>query len=75
MSGRVPVLRENDMFEAAGKQVDRRNDFVAARHGKKAAGTEIILNVDDQKDIVGLDRDVFWHGPFTPVLALPVETG
>ena len=62
MPARMPVLRQDNMFEAPGKPVDWRNDFAATRHGKKAAGAEIVLDVDDNNDIVGIDREVFRHG-------------
>jgi hypothetical protein len=55
---RAPVRRWNGIFAAAAKQVDWRNGFAALMHGKKAAGTEILLNAGGQKNIAGLDRNV-----------------
>jgi len=51
MAARVPVLRHDDVSEFDGQPVDRGNDLVALRHGECAAGTEIVLNIDDDEDI------------------------
>ncbi len=51
--GRVPVLGQDDIAEALGERVDRLDDLVAPRDGKTAAGEEVVLDVDDDKDVVG----------------------
>jgi len=53
MAARVPVLREHDILEARGEAVHHRHDFVAARHGEHATGTEIVLDVDHDQAIRG----------------------
>ena len=35
--------------------MDRRNHVVAARNGERAAGTKIILHVDDEERVAGID--------------------
>ena len=45
----MPVLREHDVVEARREPVDERHDLVAARHGERAAGHEIVLEVDDHQ--------------------------
>ena len=34
-----------------GQPVDRGDDLVALRHGERSAGAEIVLDIDDQKDV------------------------
>ena len=48
----------------AGEPVDDRHDLVAARHRKRAAGAEIVLDVDDDEDVaaVVIGRASFAHG-------------
>src|SRR5690606_27167700 len=55
VAGRMPILRQHHVLEAPRKPVDERHDLVAARNGKRAARTEIILNVDDQQDVAIAD--------------------
>ena len=52
MPGSVPVLGENDVLEVRRDVMDDRDDFVAAGHGQCPAGTEIVLNVDDEENVV-----------------------
>ena len=52
MAARVPVLGQDDMREFRRQPVDGGNDLVALRHGQRAAGTEIVLNIDDDQDIL-----------------------
>ena len=40
-------MRRNAMY--------RRNHLVAVRNGKRAAGTKIVLHVDDNQNIVRID--------------------
>src|ERR1700730_18632846 len=49
---RMPVLGQNNMFEVTAKSVDGCKHFVAMRHRKKTALAEIVLEIDDQKDVV-----------------------
>ena len=39
------------MSEFGGQPVDGGNDLVAPRHGERAAGTEIVLDIDDNEDV------------------------
>src|SRR5262249_52482261 len=47
----MPVLGQNDVGEFFGNAVDRRHDLLPARHGQRAAGAEIVLDVDHKQDI------------------------
>ena len=53
VAGGVPVLRGHDGQALAGKVgdhlVDDGDDFVAARNGQRAAGAEVVLDVDDEQ--------------------------
>ena len=49
MAGRMPVLRQHDMFGIADHVVDQRHDLVAAGNRQRAAGAEIVLQVDDDE--------------------------
>ena len=53
MAGGMPVLRQHDMFGSPDQVVDQRHDLVAAGHRQRAARTEIVLQVDDDKRFVG----------------------
>ena len=55
MTARMPVLRQDDMLEILHEFVDQRHDLVAARHRQRAAGAEVVLQVDDNKRLVGHD--------------------
>ncbi len=57
---RVPILRQHDMGERRGEAVDERHDLIAARNGKRTAGHEIILHVDNEQHIARADVD--WAG-------------
>jgi hypothetical protein len=48
----VPILRQPDMGKAGGETVDERNDRIALRHAKRAVGTEVVLDIDDEKDVL-----------------------
>ena len=56
VAGRVPILRQHHVAEAAGQAIDRRHDFIAVRDGKIAIRTKVILNIDDQQDVAVLER-------------------
>ncbi len=53
MSGGVPVLRQDDVIEAGGERVETRNDLVAPCYGEGASGEEVVLHIDDKKNIRG----------------------
>ena len=53
MACRVPVLRDDHGVKAAHQRIDARDDLVPAIHGKRAAGAEIILDVDDEESMHG----------------------
>src|SRR5262249_20246482 len=57
VAGRVPILRQHHVVEARGDAIDDRHDFIAARNGKFATRTEVILDIDDQQDVAFPDRD------------------
>jgi hypothetical protein len=39
------------MGEFGGQPVDGGNNLVALRHGKRAARTEVVLDIDDNEDV------------------------
>jgi hypothetical protein len=49
MARRVPVLRQHHMVMTGDQMVDQRHDLVAVFHGERAAGAEIVLDVDDEQ--------------------------
>jgi hypothetical protein len=49
----VPVLGEDDVLEVLRDFVDGRDDRVSACDGKRPAGAEVVLHVDDEEDVVG----------------------
>ena len=51
MSGRMPILREDDIAEVLRKSIDDRHDLIAARHRKRAVRTKIVLHVDHDEDV------------------------
>ena len=51
----MPVLSQNDVLKMGRDAMDRRNHAVAARNGERAAGTKIILQVDDEERVAGID--------------------
>lgn len=66
MPGRMPVLGQDHIGEDGAQGIDDGNDLVTAGHGQGAAGTEIILNIDDDKGIM-----VCWLDNALP----PVKSG
>ncbi len=57
---RMPVLRQDDLVEVQRDAVDRRDHLVPARHRQRAAGQEVILDVDDQQGF-GRRHDGAWQ--------------
>jgi hypothetical protein len=51
VASRVPVLGEEDVGEAAAEAVDEGDDLVAVLDGEMAAGTEVVLQVDDEESV------------------------
>jgi hypothetical protein len=49
---RVPILGENHILERAGKPVDHRYDLVAARYWEGPVRHEVVLHIDNQKNIL-----------------------
>ena len=49
----MPVLREHDMRETSRERVDDGYDLVAAGNSQRAAGAEVVLQVDDEKCVGG----------------------
>ena len=47
----MPILRQDDILELLSHLVDDRNDFVPVCRRKSAPGAEVILHVDDDKNI------------------------
>ncbi len=69
MAGRMPVLRHDDMVEFADQPVHDRHDRVAAGNGQRAAGAEIVLQIDHHQrfharspSVLFGDRDSPEHG-------------
>lgn len=52
---RVPVLGEDDVTEERRDLVDRRDDGIAVGNGELATGTEVVLHIDDEKDVLRSD--------------------
>ena len=46
---RMPVLRRHDERELRHERVGDGHDRVAVRHGERAAGHEVVLQVDEQQ--------------------------
>jgi hypothetical protein len=48
----MPVLRQHDVAKPPGDPVDRRHDRVAVIDRQSATRAEIILHVNDEKQVV-----------------------
>ena len=64
--GGVPVLGEDDVVELFREGVDDGNYFVAFGNGERASdsvdgGAEVILDVDDQEGVGGLEIACHWQ--------------
>jgi hypothetical protein len=53
----MPVLGEDDMIEFFGEGVNEGDDGVAVCYGQGAAGHEVVLDVDDEECVGGLEAD------------------
>jgi hypothetical protein len=49
--GGVPVLGEDDVFEVRRDLMNDRDDGISARNGELPAGAEVVLDVDDEKNV------------------------
>src|SRR5215468_11095527 len=58
----MPILRQHHVAEPRGQRIDQRHDLVAARNRETSLGTEIVLDVDNQEDVLVADRELFSHG-------------
>lgn len=54
---RMPVLRENDVINFFCEGVDDRDDSVSIGDGQAASGHEVVLDVDDEEGVGGLEDD------------------
>jgi len=73
VTGRVPVLSQDDMRESRDKPVDQRHDLVAARHCQRPTRAEIVLNIDDQEKVSVVGLHVTGHR--RPALLAVTEQG
>ena len=64
----MPVLGQRDVKEAFGETIDDRHHSVAVGDRKRSTGTEIVLHVDYQQQIV-----VAWPLHSGPVFVLITE--
>jgi hypothetical protein len=55
MSGRMPILRQDDVRETSAKPINDRYNFIAARYAKRTVRTKIVLDVDDYQSITVAD--------------------
>lgn len=56
--GGVPVLGDDDVFEAIGEGVEVGDDLVGVGDGEGAAGEEVVLHVDDEEGVGGQEMHV-----------------
>jgi hypothetical protein len=54
---RVPVLGEDDVVESFGEGVDDGDYGIAVGDAEVSAGHEVVLDVDDQEGVCGLEGD------------------
>ena len=52
MRGGVPILGEDDVPEFGSDAVNDGDHRVAIGYGQRAARTEVVLHVDDDKDVM-----------------------
>jgi len=50
------------MCEASGQTIDQRNHLVSTRNRQRAAGTEVVLDIDDQQRVAVADGETLAHG-------------
>ncbi len=71
MTGRVPVLRQNDVFAFLDQSINGGQNFIAMRDSQRAAGAEVILNIDDNKGMTDHKRTCFIFSFFTATIISP----
>src|SRR5262245_61315452 len=49
---RMPILSQHHVGEFSRQHIDQRYNLMSTRHRQIAAGAEVILNIDHQKDVV-----------------------
>src|SRR5262249_1308132 len=59
---RMPVLGQDHVAETPRQPVDDRHHLVAARHGERAARTEVVLDVDNDENVAFPGGDALGHG-------------
>jgi hypothetical protein len=47
----MPVLGQHDVNKTTRDSVKERNHFIAVRHRQSAAGTEVVLHVDNEQEV------------------------
>jgi hypothetical protein len=57
--GRVPVLREDDVFEQWRDAMDGLDHGITIANGKRSAGAEVVLHVDDDENVVAVEPHLF----------------
>ena len=57
MSGGMPVLGEDDMFELLTESIDDRNDLIAIFNCESSSWAEVVLEVDNKKRVGRLGGD------------------
>lgn len=55
MSGWMPILSQDHMIEGKRQAIDDFDDSITVRDCQRTSGTEIILHVDNQQNIVMLN--------------------
>jgi hypothetical protein len=58
VSGGVPILREHNVLEPWRDVEDRVDDGIAISDSQRAAGTKVVLYVDDYQDV--MRGDLHW---------------
>src|ERR1700739_3631632 len=53
MLRRMPVLRQDDIFKTRRDAMNDGDNRVAVANGQRAAGTEVILYIDDEEEVLG----------------------
>jgi hypothetical protein len=56
----VPVLGEDDVGKERRDAMDRFDDRIAFGNGERAAGAEVVLDVDDYENVGWGDGDHEW---------------
>jgi hypothetical protein len=57
----MPVLRQHDVWEFGCQRIDQGHNLVSAGHGEAAAGTEVVLDVDNEKRVALADSQIFFQ--------------